>query len=332
MSYHAPSWLRGGHAQTIWPAVAIREPAPPYHRSHWTTPDGGQIAVDTVAGQPGAPLVLLFHGLEGSSDSHYARALANAALARGWWCVVPHFRGCGGEANTTRRAYHAGDSEEVRWICERLAIRHPLLFAAGVSLGGNMLLKYLGEAGDDTPVHTAAAISAPLDLAAASTRLDVGLGRHVYTRMFLSTLKPKALGQWQAHPDLFDVRSLRQARTFREFDQIVTAPLHGFAGAEDYWERASSKPYLQTIARPTLVLNAVNDPFLPPSALPTPADVSPAVTLEQPAEGGHVGFVTGRFPGRIDWLPQRLLSFFDHSLSAGAARSVPKETCNVRHS
>lgn len=233
-----------------------------------------------------------------------------AAQARGWHGVVSHFRGCGGAVNTLPRAYHAGDSAEVAWLLARLASEGRPLCAVGVSLGGNMLLKHLGEAGASAPLCAAAAVSAPLDLAAAGRMLERGLARQLYTRMFLRTLKPASLATARRHPGLIDVRRAQASRTLREFDDAVTAPLHGFAGVEDYWARASAKPWLRQIARPTLVLNARNDPFLPATALPGPDQASAAVTLEFPAEGGHVGFASGGFPGRLDWLPQRLLDFF----------------------
>ncbi|MFC3532180.1 YheT family hydrolase [Vogesella facilis] len=316
MRYQAPRWLHGSHADTIWPALFIRQQAPAYRREVWPTPDGGEIVVDRVDGQAGTPLVVLFHGLEGSSRSHYAIALMREVQARGWHGVVPHFRGCGGAENRQPRAYHAGDSAEIDWILQRLAMEQSQLFAAGVSLGGSMLLRYLGEWGNAALPLAAAAISVPLDLAAASTRLDRGLGKWLYTRMFLGTLKPKSLRQLQHHPQLFDADAVRRARTFAQFDNLVTAPLHGYRDVRDYWTRASSKPVLGSIMRPTLLLNARNDPFLPASALPGADEVSAAVTLELPERGGHVGFATGPFPGRLDWLPQRLLGFFDNYLPA----------------
>jgi len=314
MSYSAPRWLYGGHAQTIWPALIIKLPRPDYQRELWPTPDGARIALDFIAGQPGQPLVVLFHGLEGSSDSHYARALMREVARRGWHGVVPHFRGCGGVDNPLARAYHAGDAAEVRWILARLATRFPTLLVAGVSLGGSMLLNYMAQDGANALPLAAAAISAPLDLVAASTRLDRGMGRWIYTRMFMNTLKPKALAQLKRHPGLFDARMVRRAATFGAFDQLVTAPLHGYASVEDYWTRASSKPHLRQIAKPTLILNAQNDPFLPPRALPRADQVSPQVELDFPPHGGHVGFVSGRFPGQLDWLPQRLMRFFSQHL------------------
>ncbi len=310
-SYTAPVWLPDGHSQTIWPALFLRRAPPPYRRELWDTPDGDLIAVDFIDGRHGdAPFLLLLHGLEGSSHSHYASALMHEVRARGWHGAVAHFRGCGGVDNRLARAYHAGDSAEVEWIVERLAARHPTVYAAGVSLGGNMLLKHLGETGSAARLRAAAAISAPVDLSAASEQLDRGFCRAVYTGMFLRTLKASSRKTLARHPGLFDGRRVARSRTFLEFDELVTAPLHGFADARDYWVRASSKPWLDRITVPTLLLNARNDPFLPAAALPGADEVSPAVTREFPAHGGHAGFVSGRFPGNIDWLPQRLMRFF----------------------
>ena len=230
-AYQAPRWLPDGHSQTIYPALCLRLPLPAYRREIWPTPDHGQIAVDWLDGpSPHAPLVLLLHGLEGSSHSHYARALMHAVAQRGWQGVVAHFRGCGGLANTLPRAYHAGDSAEVAWILARLAQAGRPLYGVGVSLGGNMLLKHLGEAGDGAQLNAAAAVSAPLDLAAAGARLDQGLSRQIYTRMFLRTLKPASLATAQHHPGLLDSAQIRCCRSFRAFDDHVTAPLHGLPG------------------------------------------------------------------------------------------------------
>ncbi|WP_085315320.1 YheT family hydrolase [Derxia lacustris] len=330
-SYRAPVWLAlgpaAGHAQTILPALIARCPRPRYRRERWDSeadgrPDGDFIDVDFIDGAPGKPWVVLFHGLEGSSRSHYARALMHAVARRGWTGVIPHFRGCSGEPNRLPRAYHSGDSAEVGWVLRRMAARTggAPLFAAGVSLGGNALLKWLGESGDGAGfVSAAAGVSAPLDLMAGGAAVSRGFAL-VYTRMFLRTLRGKVsakLAAHPAHPVLHaGAGAVGAARTLREFDNLYTAPMHGFRDTDDYWTRASSKPWLGRIAVPTLVLNARNDPFLPAAALPCRADVSAAVTLEQPADGGHVGFATGAFPGRLDWLPNRLLAFFDHHLPA----------------
>jgi predicted alpha/beta-fold hydrolase len=189
----------------------------------------------------------------------------------------------------------------------------PTVYATGVSLGANALLLWLGERGSEAArvIASAAAVSAPLDLMAAGNALDRGFNL-VYTRHFLHTMRRKAIAKLAHHPGVYADDAVARTRTLREFDDLVTAPLHGFRNTDDYWTRASSKPVLRHIAVPTLVLNALNDPFLPAGALPTPVEVSSAVTLEQPAEGGHVGFVSGRFPGTLDWLPSRLVAHFRH--------------------
>jgi hypothetical protein len=315
--YRAPAWLPGGHAQTLYAPLLAGGGDPGYRRERWDTPDGDFIDLDWVDAPGASPLVAAFHGLEGSSRSHYALALMRALRARGWGGVVPHFRGCGGEPNRLARAYHSGDSAEIDWILRRLRARNcgPLL-AAGFSLGGNALLKWLGEQGAAARgvVAAAAAVSAPLDLRVAGDALAQGLNR-LYTRHFLSTLKPRSLAKLERYPGLFDGRAVRRASTLREFDDLVTAPLHGFRDTDDYWTRASSKPLLGAVRVPALVLNARNDPFIPPACLPAPQEVAPEVSLEFPGEGGHAAFVSGPFPGSLDWLPLRLLAFFEARLA-----------------
>jgi len=310
MSYRAPRWLPGGHLQTIYPATCIARPAVTYRRQRWDTPDGDFIDVDFVDGATGQPLLVLFHGLEGSSDSHYARALMAAVAARGWSGAVPHFRGCSGQINRAPRFYHSGDAEEIDWVLRRLTAAHPgRVYAAGVSLGANALLRWLGEARHQAEIVDAAcAISAPLDLAGGGAALARGFNR-LYGRMFLRTMKAKSLQKLQQFPDLFDRQKMLAARDLHAFDNVVTAPLHGFRDTDDYWDRASARHVLSDITLPTLVLNAQNDPFLPANFLPRRA--SPQVTLEYPREGGHVGFATGAPPGRLDWLPRRILGFLD---------------------
>jgi predicted alpha/beta-fold hydrolase len=320
IAYCAPKWLPGGHAQTLYPLL-IKPAAPRYRRERWETPDNDFIDLDwnEVPGHcpvnAPRPLLVLFHGLEGSSHSHYARALMNALSAIGWDGVVVHFRGCSGEPNRLPRAYHSGDSDEIDWILRRLKALHPNrpLHAAGVSLGGNALLKWLGERGSETArlISAAAAISAPLDLTACGHTLGRGFNR-IYTQHFLNTLKPHSLAKLQLFPGLFDLRRLQAATSLYEFDDVITAPLHGFTGVDDYWRRASSKPWLHGIRTPTLILNARNDPFMPPTALPDATQVSSFVTLDLPFSGGHVGFVSGHLPGQLDWLPQRIMHFLKH--------------------
>jgi uncharacterized protein len=225
---------------------------------------------------------------------------------------MPHWRGCSGELNRKPRAYHSGDSEEVDWILRRLSLNDSPLHAIGISLGGNALLKWLGERGEAARgiVGRAAAVSAPVDVAAAGRALDRGLNRLLYTRMFLSTLKPKSIAKLEAFPGLYDAARVGAARTFREFDDMVTAPLHGFRDVDHYWTSASSGPWLGGVRVPTLLLNARNDPFLPEQALLAAArEAAPCVVLEFPRTGGHAGFTSGPFPGGHTWLPRRLFQF-----------------------
>lgn len=311
----APAWLRNPHAQTVYASVFAPAPHPPFRRERWDTPDGDFVDVDFVEGPPAAPWLHLFHGLEGSSRSPYARMLMHFARARGWRGSVFHFRGCSGELNRLPRAYHSGDSDEADWALRRikaLAGSAPI-YAVGVSLGGNVLAKWLGERGERAAavVEAAAAVCAPLDLAAAADALERGLTR-MYAHHFLRTLKRTALGKLQRFPDLFEAHAVRRSTTLRQFDDVFTSRLHGFRDARDYYTRASARPVLPGIAVPTLILNARDDPFMPEGALPTEREVASVVKLEFPSHGGHVGFVTAPFPGRIEWLAQRLLHFFEY--------------------
>ncbi|HUF21720.1 MAG TPA: hydrolase [Burkholderiales bacterium] len=312
MNYRAPWWLPGGNLQTIYPFFALQSAPPHYRRERVNTDDGDFVDFDWLdAGGPASPVVVLFHGLEGCSRSHYASAIMQAVGVQGWRGVVPHFRGCSGEANRLPRAYHSGDADEIGWMLNivRERIRRPV-FAAGVSLGGNALLKWLAREGSAAGqlVQAAAAISAPIDLTAAGARLSAGLGR-VYGRHFLHSLKRKGLEKHARYPGLFDRDRVEHARTLREFDDAFTAPLHGFRDVDDYWHRASSKRDLGSVRVPTLLVHARNDPFLPGSHLPAPQELPGAIESEFLNSGGHVGFVSGRPPGTLDWLPARLLRF-----------------------
>ncbi|MEO7009140.1 MAG: alpha/beta fold hydrolase [Caldimonas sp.] len=313
--YRAPAWLAGGNAQTIWPALFARRYSgvpPRFRRERWPTPDGDFIDVDWQGEDTNAPLLVLFHGLEGSSASHYAQAFADWARLHGWRYAVPHFRGCSGEMNRAPRAYHSGDYEEIGWILERMrAVQRGPVAAVGVSLGGNALLRWAAEAGASAAqsVGAVAAVSAPIDLAAGGAAIGSGFNRLTYTRMFLRTMKPKALAKLAQFPGLFDRERLLATRDLYEFDNVFTAPLHGFRDTDDYWSRGSAKPHLQRIRIPALVLNARNDPFVPAASLPRAADVGPQVTLWQPEHGGHVGFPAGRWPGHLHTVPDRVMGW-----------------------
>lgn len=314
-AFRAPRWLPGGHAQTIWPVLFSRRfdgPPPSYRRERWPTPDDDFVDVDWQGEDAEAPLLVLFHGLEGSSMSHYAQAFASEARRRGFRFAVPHFRGCSGELNRAPRAYHSGDHAEVGWMLERCrALHHGSMIAVGVSLGGNALLRFAEEAGDAAArlLRAVAAVSAPIDLAAGGAAIGRGFGRLVYTRMFMRSMRPKALAKLAQHPGLFDRGRMLAARDLRDFDDVFTAPLHGFSGVDDYYARASAKAALASIRVPALVLNARNDPFLPANVLPSPAQVGRHVTLWQPAHGGHVGFAAGGWPGHLRTVPDAVLGW-----------------------
>lgn len=293
-----PRWLKGGNLQTLY-AKSLQRPAPPYRRELLADSYGSdQVAYDFVdASDPNAPCVVLLHGLEGSSRSHYAVELMHAVRAAGWHGVVAHFRSCGGVPS--QRLYHSGDTREVAHMLSLLSQRYATLYAAGVSLGGNALTKYLGEQGKNAVVRAAAAVSTPMDLSAGARALQQGMARRLYTPYFLHTLMDKV-----PHPPPHKIRDLKM------FDDLYTAPIHGFADAEDYYAKSSAKPYLRQIAVPTLLVNARNDPFFPPEHLPRQTDVSDQVYLLQPEHGGHAGFVGGSGRGHLRWLPENLLAFF----------------------
>jgi uncharacterized protein len=321
-SYTAPFWLPGGHLQTIYAATLASAPQVSYRRERWQLPDGDFVDTDWVgtnAAGTNTPVVMLFHGLEGNSDSNYAKALMAAVQAKGWRGVVIHFRGCSGEPNRLPRVYYAGDTPEIQLLLSRLRTDAPEapIYAVGVSLGGNALLKWLGESGENakTIINKAVAVSAPMDLAATATALDTGLNRILYTPRFVDSMRPKALNMIERFPELqskgvLDSEEIKTAKTIHEIDSAVTAKLYGARDVEDYYAKNASKPWLTHIRLSTLILNAKNDPFIPEETLPTTSEVSESITLEYPETGGHVGFY-----GLDNWLPNRLLAFFDDESS-----------------
>lgn len=324
----SPWWLPDGHSQTIWPALLGVSHWQPicYQRTAWTTPDNDRVWVDTHPHPTEKPaetptVVVLFHGLEGSAQSPYALALAEVTRHLGWTLVVPHFRGCGGDINPGPRAYHSGDATEIDWMLARVASDYPAhrRVAIGVSLGGNALMRWAAQIPTQSGpwVQAVAAVSAPLDLAAAGQAIDHGVNRWLYARMFLATMKRKAQQKWKQYPGLFDLERVMRARTLAAFDDGFTAPLHGFDGVADYWERAAALPLLRQMALPALLVNALNDPFVPRASLPAATQVSASTTRWQPAHGGHVGFCVSdarqRWPGHVQALPQALCAWLSRA-------------------
>ena len=313
--FRAAWWCRNRHVQTIWGPL-FRRGWLPFRRERVLTADGDFLDLDWVDAPAAAdaPILLVLHGLEGSSRSHYVTGLLQGARARGWRGVAMNFRSCSGELNRLPRFYHSGDTGDLDAIVRRFLEREPRrrIGAVGVSMGGNVLLKWLGEHGNDAPtaVVAAAAISVPFDLTECAQALDRGFAKLVYTANFMQSMRRKVVEKARVYPGFVDVAAARRARTFGAYDLVVTAPLFGFADAQDYWRRASSRPYLAAIARPTLLLNARDDPFIPPHSLPKPQELSPQVRLMVTPRGGHVGFIEGRRPWQCtSWAERHALDF-----------------------
>ena len=316
------------HIETIW-AAKVAKPyrsnkTIAYHRERWITPDHDFIDVDFILvsneTNSKSAIWVLFHGLEGSSQSHYAKAFASFALENGHSYCVPHFRGCSGEINLAPRAYHSGDFQEIDWILKRIKAQHQgSVYAVGISLGGNALMRWAGEYSNEAhqTVNGVASVCSPLDMVASGHHLAQGMNRYLYTPMFLKSMKKNALLKLAQYPGLFDKEAMLSSKTLHDFDEVFTAPLHGFRNADDYWVRASAKPYLADVKVPALVIHALNDPFIPQGALPTQHSVSQAVRLWQPKRGGHVGFVDNvwsGFPGHLEKLPALIVNYLQRGL------------------
>jgi hypothetical protein len=294
----------------------------PLRRERVSTPDGDFVDLDWLDGPSGTPLVLVLHGLEGSARSAYAIGLLRLVRRERWRGVVMHFRSCSGELNHQPRFYHSGETEDLALIVDRLVAREPTIRmgAVGTSLGGNVLLKWLGEHGDAVPgqLRGAVGVSVPFDLVVCARRLDRGLARLLYTSNFLRTMRRKVRDKARRYPGFVDVQAAWRARTFAEYDRVVTAPLNGFADELDYWRRASSGPYLAGIRRPTLLISALDDPLVPPQALPDPARLPAQVTAEFVPNGGHAAFLDGAWPwASTSWAERRALAFLNAVLVGG---------------
>lgn len=301
----------------------VRRGHVPLSRERVPTSDGDFVDLDWLDGPARAPLVLVLHGLEGSTRSHYVTGLLGHARARGWRGVALNFRSCSGELNRLPRFYHSGDTGDLDGVVRLLVQRQPeaRVGAVGVSIGGNVLLKWLGELGADVPrqISAAAAISVPFDLAGCARGLARGFRRALYTEHFLRSLRRKVEDKERRFPGFVDVCAARRARTFGEYDRVVTAPLHGFADEHEYWARSSSGPYLARIRRPTLLISALDDPIVPADDLPDPRALPPDVTAEFTDRGGHGGFLEGRWPWRLQsWAERRAVDFLAGAFAASS--------------
>lgn len=298
--YRHAWWLPGAHLPTYWGKKMRRISSVHERLERWTTPDGDHLSLARAGAiTPGRPHLLVLHGLEGSTQSNYAQGLLAQARRRGWSADLMLFRSCDGEINQARRLYHSGETSDLDFVVRRLIALHPTvdLRLVGVSLGGNVLLKWLGECGDAIPVNVwrAAGVSVPFDLAAGSRYLENRIGQ-LYVDHFMRSLKAKTYAKRALYPDLCDWPRMEASRTFWEFDEHVTGPVHGFSGALDYYSRSSSINFLRDIRCPTLLFNAKDDPFLPPSVLDDVSKImhyNDLLFCEFSDQGGHVGWIEG---------------------------------------
>ncbi len=309
-------WLRNRHFQTLWSVLCRRPPEVDVERERLSLPDGDFLDLLWTVRKAG-PIVVILHGLEGSFDSHYVRGLMYAIAHQGWRGVLMHFRGCSGEPNRLARSYHSGDTGDIAFVvdCIKARYRETPVVVVGFSLGGNVLLKWLGEGGRACRVNAAVAVSVPLQLDRAVDALGYGFSR-VYQWYLVKQLTASVSKKFCKRSAPFDLSAVKKVKTLRQFDDIVTAPLHGFNDADHYYAVSSSKQYLKTIAIPTLVIHAIDDPFLPPEVIPAERELSDAVEFELSSHGGHVGFVGGPWPWRADYvLERRILRFFADQLA-----------------
>jgi predicted alpha/beta-fold hydrolase len=309
-SHFRPAWwLPGAHLQTLYPSFARRRTVPELQRERLELPDGDFIDIDWTGNTQG-PVVLVLHGLEGSLESHYTSGILTALAAQGYRAGLMYFRGCSGEPNRLPRSYHSGETGDLQIVIRHVGKSSPdkPLAVIGYSLGGNVLLKCLGEQGDKAAITTAVAVSVPFELDRAARRLEQGLSR-IYQSHLLKKLHQSVKSRAAIHPPIIPLQELPGLKTFRQFDDAITAPLHGFRDVDDYYSQSSSRQYLRHIGVPVLIIQALDDPFLPSGAIPKDAELSQAVTLELARHGGHVGFVGGNTPLAAHyWLEQRICS------------------------
>jgi len=298
--------------QTLYPALLRKPPALTLKNEQLELSDGDFIDLSWTEEKQTSPIVILLHGLEGSINSPYAKGILKTIQDIGWQGVLMHFRGCSGRHNRLERSYHSGETGDLNSLIHTLKTRHPdrKITAIGVSLGGNVLLKYLGEQGNKCKLTAAMAISVPFDLADGAKALNKGFSK-VYQRHLIKRLCIKMRDKFKHKPAPIDLDKLSEWTNFYLFDHNVTAPLHGFASADDYYTKSSSKQFLKNITTPTLILHSKDDPFMSQKAIPTKEELSSSVTLELTEHGGHVGFVYGKSPFRAKyWIEKRLVEYF----------------------
>lgn len=312
-------WLRNSHLQTIWPVIIRKRKLNSgieLQRERLELPDGDFLDLDWMNKSARGPIVLVLHGFEGSVNSHYAKGMLNAIHAQGYRAVFMHFRGCSGEHNRLSRGYHSGETGDLAFVINTLIAREADTphAAIGYSLGGNVLLKWLGETGKNNPLKAAVAVSVPFELKKATDRLNTGFSRF-YQWYLLRCLRFRLQRKFAVVPPPVDASFMSALNNFRDYDEQITAPLHGFRDAEEYYAMTSSRQYLRHIQVPTLILHAKDDPFMTSDVIPCGEELSSAVRLEVTESGGHVGFVGGVLPWRpIYWLEERAPHFLREHL------------------
>lgn len=308
-NFRPPAGLAGEHLQTLLGGILPVMRRPRIRRERWELPDGDFLDLDWIGTSSHAPWALILPGIVGNLRSPYAMRAMKRFAAAGYRAGLLNYRGLSGAPNRLVTAYHAGFTQDLDLVVRHLAARHGPGLVVGYSMGGNLLLKWLGETGTGAAIKAAAAVSVPFRLAPAADKMFDGEAEK-YGRYLLKDMRRLAQRKFSRLPPPFSIPSLAELRSLREFDEHITAPLHGFAGADDYYERASCLPFLRRIAVPTLIVNALDDAFIPRETLPGPKDLSSSVTLELSAHGGHVGFVgRGRFGLPRFWLNDRLVGF-----------------------
>ena len=332
--FRAAWWLANPHLQTLWGKLARRDRLVATRAERWELPDGDFLDLERLDGSAGAPHLIILHGLEGTAGSHYVRSCFAEAALRGWRATLLLFRGCSGTMNRARRMYHSGETTDLDHVVRRVAAESPgaPLVIAAFSLGGNVTMKWLGEQGTNAPVRAVATASVPFDLARGSRHLERGFAT-VYTKAFLKSLMVKAEAKVAQYPDLpVRMAEAREARTLWDFDDAVTAPLHGFRDAAHYYATSSSLSYLSSVRRPALLLSAVDDPFVPASVLDDVREVARGNSLlacEFPERGGHVGFVAGAWPWRpVYFAEHRMVGWLAEQIAGGSPMTDPTPQTN----
>lgn len=315
-------WLRSPHLQTMWSTLFRRLGKLVVNRERFDLNDGDFVDLDWVGLDNQGPIILVLHGMGGSINSPYANGILQAIVSQGWCGVLMHFRGCSGEPNRLPRYYHSGETQDVAEVVSALAKRYPgiPIAAIGYSLGGNVLLKWLGETREANPLKAAVAVSVPFVLDIAAKRVSEGFCR-IYQWTMLRDLRKQIIKKFVLIPPPFDLSKLAQLRNFHEFDSYFTAPLHGFKDASDFYEQCSSKQFLKYIKVPTLILHASDDPLLAKDIMFDNQDLSEHVVIELSQYGGHVGFISGNIPLWPEyWLEKRIPEYLKDALSSSESK------------